>query len=329
MNSFGRRFRVTIFGESHGEAIGVVLDGVPAGVALTQGDFEVDLQRRRAGAVGTTSRTEADRPQVVSGVLQGRTTGAPLAILFRNENTRSEDYKAFVDQPRPGHADWVAGVKWDGHNDPRGGGHFSGRLTLGLVAAGVVAKKVLGDEIKIGAKIIEIGGQSDPGQFEAVVGRAVEEQDSVGGVVECRVEGAIPVGWGEPFFDGAESMLAHALFAIPAIKGVEFGAGFGSAAMRGSQHNDSIVEGSGKTRTNHAGGLNGGLTNGNPIVLRVAVKPTSSIGREQQTYNFRTGQVEPLTVQGRHDACIALRVPPVVEAVVALTLCELMLIGRE
>lgn len=324
---------MTIFGESHGSGVGVVLDGVPAGVALDERDFEVDLARRRAGAVGTTPRRESDRPEVISGVFQGHTTGAPLTILFRNEDTQSSDYQQLADHPRPGHADFVARAKWSEFNDPRGGGHFSGRLTLGLVAAGVVAKKVLEKisrgQITISAQVTQVGGQADPSKHEAVVRQAIQEQDSVGGVIECRVQGAIRVGWGEPFFDGAESLFAHALFAIPAVKGVEFGAGFAAAAMRGSQHNDPIVERSGKTRTNHAGGLHGGLTDGNSIVLRVAVKPTSSIGREQQTYNLRTEQVQPLVVTGRHDACIALRVPPVVEAAVAIVLCDLGLLFDE
>lgn len=303
------------------------MDGVPAGIELTAADFEADLGRRRAGAVGTTPRKEKDQPEIVSGLLDGKTTGTPLTILFRNENTRSGDYSALVAQPRPGHADFVAREKWNGNNDYRGGGHFSGRITLGLVAAGVVAKKILGNRLNINASITEIGGIREPERYEEIIRQAMSELDSVGGIVECRVTGEIPVGWGEPFFDSTESLLSHALFAIPAVKGVEFGSGFEAARMRGSEHNDPITGPDGKTATNYAGGINGGITNGNPIVFRVAVKPTSSIGKEQQTYHFKTGAVEPLVVKGRHDACITQRVPVIVEAVTAMVLCDLMLIA--
>lgn len=326
MNSFGRKYRISIFGESHGESVGIVIDGVPAGVVLSEADLEADLSRRKAGAKGTTPRKEADQPHIVSGVFNGRTTGSPLTVVFQNTDTRSGDYAHLVAQPRPGHADYVAREKWGGWNDYRGGGHFSGRITLGIVAAGAIAKRVLGEGVKIAARIAEIGGETDPTAMETVVDRAVEEQDSVGGVIECTVTG-VPVGWGEPFFDSVESCLSHALFAIPAVKGVEFGAGFEAARMRGSEHNDAIVAADGTTRTNHAGGINGGISNGNPIVFRVAVKPTASISKQQETFNFSTGQVEPLSVRGRHDACIALRVPVIVEAMTAIVLCDFALLA--
>jgi chorismate synthase len=320
MNSFGRNFRVTIFGESHGEALGVVVDGVPAGIPLSVADFEGDLARRRSGGVGTTPRREADVPQIVSGVFEGVTTGAPLTVLFRNEDTRSGDYDKLVEHPRPSHADWVASQKFGGHNDYRGGGHFSGRVSLGLVAAGVVAKKIL-KGVNISASIIEVGGETDPVMFASVVADAVRAGDSVGGVVECRVTG-VPVGWGEPFLDSVESVVAHLLFSIPAVKGVEFGSGFAGVTQRGSANNDPIIASDGTTASNNAGGINGGITNGNEIVVRIAVKPTASIALPQQTWNFRTGRVEELTIGGRHDACIALRVPPVAEAAVAIALAD-------
>ncbi|MEG2479577.1 MAG: chorismate synthase, partial [Mucinivorans sp.] len=278
MNRFGKTFGVSIFGESHGLEIGVVLDGVPAGMDLAVEDFEGDLARRRSGARGTTPRKESDTPRIVSGLFQGHTTGAPLTILFDNENTRSSDYDALRTHPRPSHADLVAMQKWHGANDPRGGGHFSGRLTAPLVAAGVVAKRMLG-EVHLQATLIQVGGQ-DASLSAQVVEQAMRDGDSVGGLIECRVQG-LPVGLGEPFFDSAESTIAHALFAVPAVRGVEFGSGFAAAAMRGSEHNDPIVNSSGATLTNHAGGVVGGITNGNELIVRVAIKPTASISRAQ------------------------------------------------
>ena len=322
MNSFGRNFRLTIFGESHGPAIGVVVDGIPAGVALSIADFESDLRRRQSGAVGTTPRHEADTPEILSGVLDGHTTGAPIAILFRNENTRSGDYSHLATHPRPGHADFVAKEKFAGYNDLRGGGHFSGRLTLALVAAGVVAKKIIAPALP-SAHIVELGGSTVSAEWPAIIATATAEGDSVGGIIECRTEG-VPTGIGEPFFDSLESIIAHLAFAIPGVRGVEFGDGFGSARMRGSEHNDLIINAEGTTATNGAGGINGGISNGNPLVFRLAVKPTSSIAREQQTYNFATGQVESLHIGGRHDVCIALRAAVVVEAITAIALAELM-----
>lgn len=300
------------------------IDGVPAGIALSEEDFTADLERRRAGAAGTTPRKESDTPHIVSGVYNGFTTGSPLTIEFLNENTRSGDYRNLTIHPRPSHADWVAQQKWGGYNDPRGGGHFSGRITLGMVAAGVVAKKILGEEVKFSTDIIEIGGSRDKEQWDAIISSAQQSQDSVGGVVECRVQG-VKAGLGEPFFDSVESLAAHLLFSIPAVKGVEFGAGFEAARMRGSEHNDPIISADGTTATNHAGGIVGGITNGNEIVARIAVKPTASIAQPQQTLNLESGKVEELVIKGRHDVCITLRAAVVAEAALAIALADLKL----
>jgi len=321
MNSFGRLFRVSIFGESHGWCTGVCIDGCPPGIALSEMDFKVDLARRRSGNKGTTPRAEADIPKIMTGVFNGFTTGAPLMILFENTDTRSGDYSQFTEIPRPGHADFVAGVKYKGFADHRGGGHFSGRITTGLAAAGVVAKKILAPTT-VTARICEIGGRL---HWDEMIENCIAERDSAGGIVECVVEN-IPAGWGEPFFDSVESVIGHIVFAIPGIKGIEFGAGFAAARMTGGEHNDPFISTDGKTATNHAGGINGGITNGNPIMFRVAVKPTSSIVKLQETINIRTGKMTTLEIQGRHDACIALRIPPVLEAATAIALADLKLI---
>ena len=324
MNSWGQIFRVSIWGESHGQQVGVSIDGVPSGIALCEEDFAKDLERRRAGALGTTPRKESDMPHIVSGVYNGFTTGSPLTIEFVNENTQSGDYKNLVAHPRPSHADLVAQQKWNGYNDPRGGGHFSGRITLGIVAAGVVAKKILGQEAKFSTEIVEIGGEQDKAKFADILESARVAQDSVGGIIECRVKG-ISAGLGEPFFDSAESLIAHLLFSIPAVKGVEFGKGFAAARMTGSEHNDAIINERGTTATNSAGGIVGGITNGNEIVVRAAIKPTASIAREQNTFNFENRKVEPLIIKGRHDVCIALRAAVVVESAIAIALADLKL----
>jgi len=332
LNSFGRLFRLHIFGESHGPCVGITVDGCPAGLPLTAEDFVTDIERRKGGIQkGTTPRKEDDIPIFQSGWFNGYTTGAPLTIIFENKNTRSEDYTRQRDVPRPGHADWVAGEKFGGFEDYRGGGHFSGRLTVCLVGAGVVAKKLLqhyaaaeGTSLLLQASILEIGGEKDT---EAGLQKAIQAKDSIGGIVECRVQG-LPVGLGEHFFDSVESVIAHAVFAIPAIKGIEFGAGFAAARMLGSEHNDALLDKSGNTQTNHAGGILGGLTTGGELVFRVVVKPTSSTPKEQLTWNRDTDSVVPFSVKGRHDLCIALRVPVVLEAVTALVIADLMMIDR-
>lgn len=329
MNTFGRKFRVSIFGESHGELIGVVLDGVPAGLELSEQDFEADILRRKSGAKGTTPRIEADQPMIVSGLFEGHTTGAPLTIVFKNTNTHSSDYSLFAAMPRPGHADLTAALKWDDCQDPRGGGHFSGRLTLPIVAAGVVAKKMLADLTildetpcnEVNANIIELGGFSDPQAWPGAIDAAVKEGDSLGAVVECTVPDIDP-GYGEPFWDSVESQIAHAIFAIPGVRAIEFGDGFAAAAMKGSEHNDPIGADC-RPSKNGAGGVNGGITNGAPIVFRVAFKPTASIRKAQQTYNFAKDEMDVLEVPGRHDVCFALRAPVVVEAMTAIVLADL------
>ncbi|MFM1963711.1 MAG: hypothetical protein RLZZ172_2556 [Bacteroidota bacterium] len=321
MNHFGNLFSVSIFGESHGEGLGMVIDGCPAGMPLSTEDFIEDTTRRKGGTQkGVTPRQEEDLPLFKSGLFNGKTTGAPLLLLFENKNTRSGDYEKQRAFPRPGHADLVAHHKYGGFEDFRGGGHFSGRLTLCLVAAGVVAKKML-NGIQINAKVISIGGDAD---LERGLQKAIDQKDSVGGLVECRVSG-LPLGLGEPFFDSVESLLAHAVFAIPAVRGIEFGTGFKAADMFGVDHNDPIQDIQGTTTTNHAGGIVGGITNGNELVFRIAIKPTSSTPKDQFTYNWETDQMDTFAVRGRHDLCIALRVPPVLEATAAMVLADLML----
>lgn len=324
MNTFGRIFNTHIFGESHGLGAGITIDGCPAGIPLTEAEFEPDMARRRAGAKGTTPRVEADLPEFMSGVFNGHTTGAPLTIFFRNMNTRSGDYANLVASPRPGHADYTGKVKFGGFNDYRGGGHFSARLTTGIVAAGVVAKKVL-KNITIESKLVEAGGSKD---IMAEVDKAVAEHNSIGGIVECKVTG-LPVGLGEPFWDSIESLISHAVFAIPATKGIEFGSGFDAARMTGLEHNDNIIDENGTTETNHAGGINGGISNGNDLVFRIATKPTSSISIAQKTMNFEKGKVGELVIKGRHDACVALRVPPILEAMTAIVLADLMILEQK
>ena len=332
MNTFGQYFKVSIFGESHGPAIGVVLDGVPENIPLEEEDFAADIARRAPGAVGTTARREADKPKILSGVLDGYTTGAPLTIVFWNSNVQSQDYEQFASIPRPGHADFVANIKYNFANDPRGGGHFSGRLTLPIVAAGVVAKKILNAEygteeapqkldVAISAKLLEIGGEKDPSKWDALLKDVAAEGDSLGGVIECTVTG-LGVGVGDPFWDSVESCLAHAMFASPGVRGIEFGDGFAAARMKGSEHNDPF--GPDGPLKNGSGGVNGGLTNGAPIVFRVAVKPTSSIAKPQKTWDFEHKKEALLQVRGRHDVCFARRTPVIVEAMTAIVLADLL-----
>lgn len=493
MNSFGMLFRISIFGESHGECVGITIDGCPAGLPLTAEDMLPDLERRKGGqGKGTTPRKEDDYPLIKSGVFNGMTTGFPITILFENKNTRSEDYDKQRSIPRPGHADWVAHQKFGGHEDYRGGGHFSARLTTGIVAAGAIAKKLLMlgvsyygetspltplqgrgetggslkpgymttpveswtflaefarqnrknatpaedklwqeirnrkihgfkfrrqhpingfipdfvclpkkliieidgayhdeadqkkyDELRtkwlaatkysilrftndevidntervvetignfllsesgspsplerelegevfpstiiINAYVSEIAGEKD---LEQGLQKAIDAKDSVGGLVECRVSG-LPVGLGEPYFDSLESALAHIVFAIPAVRGIEFGTGFAAAKMFGSEHNDAIEDMEGTTRTNHAGGVVGGISNGNELVFRLAVKPTSSTPKEQNSLNWETGTTEDFTIKGRHDLCVALRAPVIVEAVTAIVLADFMLLHQQ
>jgi len=323
MNSFGNIFRVSLFGESHGTAIGVVVDGCPSGLPVNQEDFLTDLKRRKSGNAGTTPRHEPDLPEILSGVFNGYTTGAPITLITRNSDKKSSDYDEFVKIPRPGHADFVSGVKYEGYADMRGSGHFSGRITWGLVAAGVIAKKIAGSS-EISARLISAGGSEN---VEEAVTKALAANDSIGGIIECRINGN-PRAIGEPFFYSFESAVSHIVFSIPAIKGIEFGVGFAAASMRGSVHNDPFVGADGKTSTNNAGGINGGITNGNEIIFRVVVKPTSSTGVAQETFNFSEKKMTSLQVKGRHDTCIALRMPVIVEAATAIAMADLMLIDR-
>ena len=321
--------------------VSVILCG---GLELSEQDFEQDILRRKSGAKGTTPRIEADRPTIVSGVFEGHTTGAPLTVIFKNTNTHSSDYELFAAMPRPGHADLTAALKWDDCQDPRGGGHFSGRLTLPIVAAGVVAKKIVADATMLDetpctaveARIVEIAGQAGndalgqtgnevSGQTECwqeALDQAIKEGDSLGAVIECTVPDIDP-GYGEPFWDSVESLIAHAVFSIPGVRGIEFGDGFAAARMKGSEHNDPIGP-DGRPMKNGAGGVNGGITNGAPLTFRVAFKPTSSIRKAQQTFNFQTGEMDTLEVPGRHDVCFALRAPVVVEAMTAIVLADLV-----
>ena len=379
MNSFGTNFRVSIFGESHGPLVGVTLDGVIPGLPIGPDYFKADIDRRRPGALGTTPRTEDDLPEILTGVYEGRTTGAPLTLVFHNSNVRSADYADFREHPRPGHADFTANLKFGGFNDPRGGGHFSGRLTLPIVAAGTVAKDILAryvyamsrgrEQFSCDARVVELGGYSDASAWPGLLESALAEGDSLGAIVEC-VVGGLPAGLGEPFWDSVESRISHAIFAIPGVRGIEFGDGFQASRMKGSEHNDLFPEhecchgeghechhgegegccghgheeghechhgeggcehGEGGCHgeghgggcchgggnhieppvTNHAGGINGGITNGNPIVFRVAFKPTASIAKAG--------------IPGRHDTCFALRTPVVVEAMAAIVLTDLAL----
>ena len=323
MNSFGVLFRVTLFGESHGPAIGVIIDGCPPGISVKTEDFLPDLKRRQSGSRGTTKRQEPDLPEILSGVFDGVTTGAPVTLITRNSDKISTDYDEFKNIPRPGHADFAASVKHAGFADMRGSGHFSGRITWGLVAAGVLAKKINGTA-DINARLISAGGSVD---IEKALSDAIAANDTIGGIIECTVKNP-PLAIGEPFFYSFESAVSHMIFSIPAIKGIEFGSGFASAKMRGSEHNDPFLNSSGKTLTNNAGGINGGITNGNEIIFRLVVKPTSSTGLDQTTFNFKTGKMSTLKVKGRHDTCIALRMPVIVEAATAIAMADLMLIDR-
>jgi chorismate synthase len=323
MNAFGTVFRVGLFGESHGPAIGVTIDGCPPGLKLMPEDFMKDLRRRKSGSTGTTKRQEPDQPEILSGVFNNTTTGAPVTIITRNSDKISSDYDEFKNIPRPGHADFVSGIKHSGFSDLRGSGHFSGRITWGLVAAGVIAKKITGTA-NIDAKLISAGGSED---IEKALKDAIALNDSIGGIIECRVVNP-PRAIGEPFFYSFESAVSHIIFSIPAIKGIEFGSGFAAASMKGSEHNDPFIDATGKTLTNNAGGTNGGITNGNDIIFRVVVKPTSSIGVEQTTFNFKESRMTTLTVKGRHDTCIALRMPVIVEAATAIAMADLILIDR-
>lgn len=301
------------------------MEGIPAGIRLTPEIFSKDIDRRRPALTGETTRHEDDIPTIEGLDAEGFTTNNPIRISFHNSNTRSKDYSHLVTHPRPSHADLVQRRKYGADYDLAGGGIASGRMTIALVAAGVVAKRII-DSASFDTRLVEVGGSDNTADFEAIIAEASRAGDSVGGVVECRVSGITPL-LGEPFFDSVESVIAHLLFAIPAVKGVEFGDGFAGARKRGSERNDTIIDSEGHTLTNNEGGINGGIANGNDIIVRVAIKPTPSIASSQHTYNLDKESIEPLTIGGRHDACIARRAAVVVEAAVAIALADLYLIA--
>ena len=326
MNHIGRLFQIEIFGESHGPSVGVVIDGILPGISLTEADFTADLKRRKAGQMGSTTRTEADSVHIESGLYNGKTTGSPMLLRFSNTNVDSGVYESIRFHPRPSHADFVAERKYAGYQDYRGGGHFSGRLSIGLVAAGVIAKKMLPD-LCFETKIVNLGGCTKIEDFPLVLEKTMEEQDSIGGIVQIKVSG-MPIGLGEPYFDSLESTISHLLFSVGGVKGVEFGTGFDGVSLKGSQFNDCLISSSGKTATNHNGGINGGISNGNDLEIRIFVKPTPSISKAQQTYDFKSHQVEELKIKGRHDQAIVLRAGVVLEACCAIALCDAMLIRK-
>ena len=322
--------KYTIFGESHGPAIGVVLEGVPAGLELDLDFIRAQLARRAPGQNAmTTARKEADEPELLSGVFEGRTTGGPLCAVIFNTDTRSRDYAKLKDLPRPGHADYAGFVRYRGCNDYRGGGHFSGRLTAPLVFAGAVAQQVLGGHgVTVAARISNVAGIPDPTpeEMEGAILAAKADGDSVGGRIACAVTG-LPAGLGDPDFGcNVEGIFSQYLFAVPAVKAVGFGLGTGFAEIRGSQANDPFYMDGGtvRTRTNHAGGINGGITNGMPVTFEVTIRPTPSIGREQDTVDLSTGADAKLSVTGRHDPCILPRAVPVIEAAAALAACQVL-----
>ncbi|MBC2851229.1 chorismate synthase [Cetobacterium sp. 8H] len=330
MNSFGSLFRVQIYGESHGPGVGIIIDGIPPGIPLSVEDFKEDLSKRKPGKIGTTKRIEEDSPIFLSGIFNDFTTGAPLNIFFQNNNTNSKVYADFKSHPRPGHSDFSAVQKYDSFNDMRGGGHFSGRLTLGLVAAGVIAKKIL-KKVTFNCEIDSIGTLNKE-DFNIKLKDYLEviekDGDSLGGIISLSIKD-IPIGLGEPFFESVESKISSMVFSIPGIKGIEFGAGFEGTKLLGSKFNDLFIDKNGRTTTNNNGGINGGITNGNDIYLKVAVKPTSSIFKSQDTYNFKENKISTLNITGRHDVAFILRVPIVLENSVAIALADLYLQSKK
>ena len=325
MNEFGKLFKVNIYGESHNTSVGVLIDGIPAGISLDVSDFSHDLMARKPQKPSQTARIEADEPIIESGLFNGYTTGTPMLIRFPNNNTQSKDYSNLVTQPRPGHADFVMNKKFNGYNDYRGGGHTSGRLTVGIVAAGVIAKKITNFQFK--TELVKLGTLTDMSKKEEYLNQIVESKDSVGGVVRITVKNT-PIGLGEPYFYSLESAVSQILYSIGAVKGVSFGVGFDGCELLGSQYNDSIIDSNGQTATNNNGGVNGGVSNGNDIVINVFVKPTPSIYKEQFTFDFTTGQVESLEIKGRHDNAIVERAMIVLENAVSIALCDLFLLAK-
>ena len=325
MNDFGKLFKVSIFGESHNTSVGVLVDGIPAGVKLDIEDFLFDLAKRKPNKPSQTTRIETDEPIIESGLFNGYTTGTPMLIRFLNSNTHSSDYSNLVTQPRPGHADFVMREKYNGYNDYRGGGHTSGRLTVGIVAAGVIAKKIT--NFKFETELVKLGNLTDMSKKEQYLNEIVENKDSVGGVVRITVKD-VPIGLGEPYFYSLESAVSQILYSIGAVKGVSFGVGFEGVNLLGSEYNDPIIDCDGKTSSNNNGGVNGGVSNGNDIVINVFVKPTPSIYKVQETFDFSSNQVKPLEIKGRHDSAIVERAMIVLENAVAIALCDLHLLKK-
>lgn len=321
MNNIGLLYKTTIFGASHEEYCGVLIEGVKPGLSLKEEDFWPSLDRRRPGNYGTP-RKESDKPLLMSGIYNGYTTGMPLLIMFKNENKKSSDYANLINQPRPSHADFVANQKYKGFNDPRGGGSFSGRLTLGIVASGVVASKIF--KVNMQSEIISLKGITDKTKFKEILETAKNNKDSVGGIIQIKISD-LPIGLGEPYFASLESELARALYSIGSVKGVSFGSGFAGTSLFGSDFNDLIIDKTGKTKTNHNGGINGGISNGNEVIINVAIKPTPSIGLPQATYNFKEDKITDLVIEGRHDVAIILRMPVVLESVCQMVLTDLYL----
>ena len=330
-NSLGKNFRFTVFGQSHAPAIGVTIEGLPAGFAPDMEALAAFMARRAPGGRYATSRKEADAVEFISGLSEGKCCGAPVTAIIRNINTRSADYEYMRHIPRPGHADFAAMAKYGDSRDFAGGGQFSGRLTASLCIAGGLAMQLMADMgIKISASIVSIGGERDEAKMFELIDRVRSEGDSVGGIIECRIEGLCP-GVGEPMFDGLENRIAQAVFGIPAVKGIEFGAGFAAADMRGSENNDPfIIDEKGRvvTEGNRHGGILGGISSGMPVVFRVAIKPTPSIARTQKSVDMEKTEETELNIRGRHDPCIVPRALPCVEAAAAVAIYDLILEGK-
>ncbi len=326
MNSYGKLFQVTLYGESHQDAIGVVVDGMKAGTVIDEQLIFHDLERRKPGAIGTTPRKEKDAFKITSGVFNGKATGSPIHIMIENHNTKSTDYEKLIHQPRPGHADYVANIKYDGFHDYRGGGRFSGRLTAPLVAAGSLAKMMMPYEIS--SELIRVGELTDLAHLDEYLLEVAKKGESAGGIVKVTVKN-VPVGLGEPFFYKLDAEIAKMVMSMPAVKGVSFGAGFEAAHKLGSKWNDTFINEHGLTKSNHSGGTSGGLSNGNDLIIKVLVKPTSSIQKVQETYDFKKQAVSELRIGGRHDVAIIRRIPVVLENVIAIVLADMMLLANK
>lgn len=363
MNTFGKIFKISIFGESHGPFVGITLDGVPAGIQIDENDFMEELKRRSPYYEGSTERIEDDHPIIISGIKNNYTNGFPLTILFENKNTnkyltssftninsndidgKNKDnktklknkllnksyYNKFLEIPRPSHVDFAGIKKWGKYFEIEGSGHLSGRLTVCLVAAGVIANKIIkkkfNKKIKIKCEPIEILGIKNKEKFEEIIKKLKEEGDSAGGILQCKING-VEAGIGEPFFYSLESAISSIIFSIPSIKGIEFGAGFNFSKMRGSQANDLIINKNGKTKTNNNGGITGGISNGNEIIFNIVAKPVPSIKKEQNTFNIKKNKLDNLIIKGNHDSCHILRLPPIIESAVAIALLDLYMTNK-